>query len=97
MFNGNSFRELSQDIIKKKKKSASEVRKDNKKKELRNYLAQKAENRKQDWLLTVAQSEIFAKHFHDGAIPLIHPDLMDFRPSNIKNNAFKKIKYTPEK
>ena len=97
MFNGNSLRDLNHELITKKKRSASEIRKDNKKKELKNYLAQKSENRKQDWLQTVAQSEIFAKHFHDGAIPLIHPDLMDFRPSDVKNNAFKKNKYTSEK
>jgi len=42
-------------------------------------------------------SHDFAKYFHQGAIPLVHPDLIDFRPEDVSNNAFKKRNYIPER
>lgn len=97
MFNGNSFREQKFEKVLKKHNSAADIRKQNKKKVLREFLAQRAEERKQDWLNTVAHSPEFAKHFHQGAIPLIHPDLIDFRPQKDKSRAFKSQNYIPEK
>ena len=97
MFNGNSFREEKHVKAIKKYKSASDLRKLNKKKLLRDYLAQKAEDRKHDWLQAVASSPQFAKHFHEGAIPLVHADLIDFRPQKDQTNAFKNYRYLPEK
>ncbi|CAI2359703.1 unnamed protein product [Moneuplotes crassus] len=53
--------------------------------------------RRDEWLEQVAQSPEFAKYFHGGAIPMVHPDLLDFRPQDEANNAFKKRNYIPER
>lgn len=45
----------------------------------------------------MAKSPEFAKYFHEGAIPLIHPDLIDFRSYDENNNAFKTRNYLPAK
>jgi hypothetical protein len=97
MFNGNSFREKVQEKVLKKHCSAADIRKKDKQKVLRNYLAHRADERKQDWLENVAKSKEFAKYFHQGAIPLIHPELIDFRPQIDKSRAFKSQNYVPEK
>lgn len=57
----------------------------------------RAKQRRDDWLEEVAQSEEFAKYFHGGAIPLVHPDLLDFRPQDENNKAFKTRNYLPAK
>ena len=61
MFNGNTFRDQKQLKVLKKYKSASDLRKINKKKVVQEYLAQKSNNRRYEWLADLPAKERTSK------------------------------------
>ena len=75
------------------------MKKEENKKKLKiiNELAQQSKNRLLEWQNKISQSDEFAKLFHEGAMPLKHPDLISFRPRSSSNRAFSNLRYTPEK
>lgn len=96
MYNGNSLREQKHVKAINKYNSASDIRKENKKKVVREYLAQRSTDRRNDWCEKVGKSAEFAKYFHH-EYETKHPDLMDFRINDKDSAAFKKFNYLPSK
>jgi hypothetical protein len=78
MFNGNSFRDQKQLKVLKKYNSASDLRKSNKKKLLRDYLSNRATDRRNDWLADIPQNERISK-------------LLYFKPSYFQTKLYKHI------